>query len=109
MLSLQQMSEIRIIHQQIQLSLEHTVAQSSVTDKFVDNLKVGQVLNAQLVHLDNKYWLMIESIKLPVSRDTIEQMGFKENQVIRMRVRSSSDPVELKIVKNKTPDRKSVV
>jgi len=99
------MSEIRIIHHQIQLNLEHTVAQSSVTDKFVDNLKVGQVLNAQLVHLDNKYWLMIESIKLPVSRDTVVQMGLKENQVIRMRVRSTAEPVELQIVKNKTPDR----
>jgi len=98
------MSEIRIIHQQIQLSLEHSVAQSSVTDKFIDNLKIGQVLNAQLVHLDNKYWLMIESIKLPVSRDTVEQMELKENQVIKMRVRSTADPVELKIVKNKTPD-----
>lgn len=95
------MSEIRIIHQQIQLNLEHTVTQSSVTDKFVENLKVGQQITAQLVHLDNKYWLMIESIKLPVSRDTVEQMELKDNQVIRMRVRSTAEPVELQIVKNK--------
>ncbi len=95
------MSEIRIIHQQIQLSLEQSLTQSRVTDKFVENLNVGQILKAQIVKLDNKFWLMIENIKLPVARENIEQMGLKENQLIRMRVKSISNPVELQIVKNK--------
>ncbi len=95
------MSEIRIIHQQIQLSLEHSLTQSRVIDKLVENLKIGQILNAQIVKLDNKFWLMIENIKLPVARETIEQMELKENQLIRMRVKSISDPVELQIVKQK--------
>jgi len=96
------MSEIRIIHQQIQLSLEQSLTQSRVTDKFVANLTLGQNLNAQIVKLDNKYYLMIENIKLPVAKETIEQMGLKENQLIRMKVKSVSDPVELQIIKKKS-------
>jgi len=96
------MSEIRIIHQQIQRSLDNSVTHPRATDKFIENLRVGQVLEAQLVKVDNKYWLMIESIKLPIRKEIVVQLGLQENQAIRMKVRSKAEPVELQIIKTKS-------
>jgi len=94
------MSEIRIIHQHIQQSLNNSVTQSGAVDKLIDNIRVGQVLDAQLVKLENKYWLIIESVKLPISKEVVEQMGLKANQTIQMKVRSTTGPVELQIIKD---------
>ncbi len=95
------MSEIRIIHQQIQQSLDTSAIQLKTAEQFIDNLRVGQILNAQLVKLDNKFWLLIENIKLFIPKETVELLGLRENQSIRIKVRTIADPVELQIVKTK--------
>ena len=94
------MSEIRIIFQQLQQSLQNTVVNSSLSQQLIDTLRVGQNLTAQLVISDKQFWLIIDGVKLSIPKETAEQWQLLENQSIKLKVKSLSSPVELQIIKN---------
>jgi len=101
------MSEIRIIHHQAQQLQSNTVVPSKQTEQFVENLRIGQNLNAKLLLIDNKHWLVVEGIKIFIPKETVEQWNLQENQMIKLKVKSVSDPVELQIINNKSSNKES--
>ena len=94
------MSEIRIINQVIHQSLDHKI-KSAMTDDFVRNLRIGEVVNAKLIISENKHWLVLESIKIFIPEETVEQWKFEESQSIKLKVTSLKEPIELQIIDNK--------
>lgn len=93
------MSEIRIIHQQTLQTPEQSAVRSQLSDQFVENLRTGQVLTARLVSMEGKYWLIVEDFKLAIPEEKVQQWQLREDQAIKLKVKSLSEPVELQIIK----------
>ncbi len=94
------MSEIRILFQQVQQSLNNTVVNSPLSQQLIDTLRVGQNLMTQLVISDKQFWLIIDGVKLSIPKETAEQWQLVENQNIKLKVKSLSNPIELQIIKS---------
>ncbi|RLA00358.1 MAG: hypothetical protein DRQ47_09620, partial [Gammaproteobacteria bacterium] len=92
------MSEILIIAQQSLQLPNNGVVQSSITDQFVDSLRVGQTLIAQLLIIKDKYYLQVDGAKIAIPKEMVKQWQLQQNQTIRLKVRSLDTPVQLQIV-----------
>ncbi|MFT5519720.1 MAG: hypothetical protein ACI9IA_000304 [Enterobacterales bacterium] len=97
------MPEVLIIHNQIQQSSTNTVVQSHLADQFVENLRVGQNLKAQLVVIENKYWLVTEDYRIAIPKETVEQWNLVNNQTVKLKITSLANPLELQLVNKPLP------
>jgi len=95
------MSEILIINNQIQTSSAAIAVQSQLADQFAELLRLGQILKAQLVVMDNTFWLVTENYKIAIPRETVEQWNLVDNQPVKLKVISLTNPLQLQLLSNK--------
>ncbi len=100
------MSEIRITFQSTPKTQTKTVVGSVESQQFIEHLRVGEVLNAQLKLVDGKYYLQIKNTELLISELDVKQWQLKEHQFVKLKVKSLTGATELQIIPNRSYDQR---